>query len=38
MFVGDRGYGVGSTIKGHAVQGDPWKQKKKTIVSTLLCV
>ncbi|KAI8887784.1 hypothetical protein K501DRAFT_330228 [Backusella circina FSU 941] len=28
MFIGDRGYGVGSPIKGHLKYGGKWKQEK----------
>ncbi|KAI8091495.1 hypothetical protein BDF21DRAFT_332254, partial [Thamnidium elegans] len=35
MFVGDRGYGIGSTIKGHARQGGLWKPKKHSLYSSV---
>ncbi|KAI8073680.1 hypothetical protein BDF21DRAFT_445466 [Thamnidium elegans] len=35
MFVGDRGYRIGSTIIGHARQGGLWKPKKHRLYSSV---
>ncbi|KAG1176861.1 hypothetical protein G6F70_003074 [Rhizopus microsporus] len=37
MFVGDRGYCVGSTIKGHLKYGGQWKPRKNSLY-TLVCI
>ncbi|ORE22848.1 hypothetical protein BCV71DRAFT_284282, partial [Rhizopus microsporus] len=36
MFVGDRGYCVGSTIKGHLKYGGQWKSRKNITGNTKL--
>ncbi|KAG1170597.1 hypothetical protein G6F70_007578 [Rhizopus microsporus] len=38
MFVGDRGYCVGPTIKGHLKYGGQWKSRKNTVNGTFQCV
>ena len=37
MFVGDRGYYVGSTIKGHLKYGGQWKSRKNSLY-TSICI
>ncbi|KAI8880038.1 hypothetical protein K501DRAFT_152370, partial [Backusella circina FSU 941] len=37
LFVGDRGYGVGSRIKGFLKYGGKWKPKKHTLY-TSVCI
>lgn len=37
MFVGDRGYGIGSVIKGHSRQGGVWKPQKHSLY-TSVCI
>ncbi|KAI8333184.1 hypothetical protein EDC96DRAFT_526105 [Choanephora cucurbitarum] len=37
MFVGDRGYGVGSSIRGHVRLGDSCKPKKHSLY-TSVCI
>lgn len=37
MFVGDRGYGIGSAIKGHSRQGGVWKPRKHSLY-TSVCI
>ena len=37
MFVGDRGYCVGSTIKGHLKYGGQWKSRKNSLY-TSVCI
>ncbi|KAI8364504.1 hypothetical protein EDC96DRAFT_463609 [Choanephora cucurbitarum] len=37
MFVGDRGYGVGSSIRGHVRLGGSWKPKKHSLC-TSVCI
>ncbi|KAL4210223.1 hypothetical protein AB4K20DRAFT_1968328 [Rhizopus microsporus] len=38
MFVGDRGYCVGSTIKGHLKYGGQWKSRKNSLYTSLKVV
>ncbi|ORE16801.1 hypothetical protein BCV71DRAFT_182751, partial [Rhizopus microsporus] len=38
MFVGDRGYCVGSTIKGHLKYGGQWKPRKNSLYTLLKVV
>ncbi|KAI9486323.1 MAG: hypothetical protein EXX96DRAFT_473097 [Benjaminiella poitrasii] len=35
MFVGDGGYGTGSTIKGHIRYGGPWKPRMHSNLTTV---
>ncbi|CAO3678074.1 hypothetical protein G6F70_008746 [Rhizopus microsporus] len=35
MFVGDRGYCVGSTIKGHLKYGGQWKPRKNSLYTSV---
>ncbi len=37
LFVGDRGYGVGSAIKGHLKYGGQWKPRKHSLY-TSVCI
>ncbi|KAI8355717.1 hypothetical protein BD560DRAFT_426601 [Blakeslea trispora] len=37
MFVGDRGYGIGSSIRGHVRLGGSWKPKKHSLY-TSVCI
>jgi hypothetical protein len=38
MFIGDRGYGVNSTIKGHLKYGGFWKAKKHSFYATVAVI
>ncbi|KAI8376814.1 hypothetical protein BD560DRAFT_453707 [Blakeslea trispora] len=37
MFVGDRGYGIGSSIRGHVRLGGSWKPNKHSLY-TSVCI
>ncbi|KAI9255365.1 hypothetical protein EDC94DRAFT_678391, partial [Helicostylum pulchrum] len=37
LFVGDRGYGIGSRLKGHSRQGGTWKPEKHGLY-TSVCI